>query len=218
MSIIQFVCVMLSHSSISIRNRKYISISLLVVVTLVTIALSVFLIYHWEYVVRLEHHGYLGLFLISLLAGSPIPIPTPSMILTFTLGSLLKPLIVGLVAGLGNTIGNAFIYYTGRGGIKFFKGFNKSGTRLGRFIDNKRISKILKSKTWEQMAIVFLIFIYPNPVATPMVLAMGAARFSFTKFMVICWLGKTVQGLLFAYLGHFGLRSLLHFLGVFNVH
>ena len=207
---------MLSH--ISILKRINITISLLVVVTLVTIALSVFLIYHWEYVVRLEHHGYLGLFLISLVAGSPIPLPTPSMVLTFTLGSLLNPLLVGLVAGMGNTIGNAFIYYTGRGSLKLFKGFNMQDTRVGRFFGNRSISKILSSKNWGEMAIVFLLFIYPNPVATPLVLAMGATRFSFTKFLIICCLGKIVQGLLFAYLGHFGLRSLLHFLGVFNVH
>jgi membrane protein YqaA with SNARE-associated domain len=205
-----------SQSYESIRRRKYITVSLLVATTCLTIALSVFLIYHWEYVVKLEQHGYLGLFLISLLAGSPIPVPTPSMILTFTLGSLLNPLLIGLVAGLGNTIGNAFIYYTGRSGLKVISGFDKPDTKLSRFLGNKRISNIVNSRGWGEMAMVFLLFIYPNPVATPLILAMGATRFNLTRFLVICWSGKTVQGLIFAYLGHFGLRSLLRFLGVFN--
>ncbi len=185
--------------------------------TCLTIGLSVFLVYNWQDVVKLEKHGYLGLFLISLLAGSPIPIPTPSMILTFTLGSLLNPLFIGLVAGLGNTIGNYFIYYTGRAGLKVFSDFSDSNSRLGRLLNNERISKIVKSENWEEMAIVFLLFLYPNPAATPLILAMGAERFNLTKFLVVCWSGKTVQGLLLAYFGHLGLGSLLHFLGVFNV-
>jgi membrane protein YqaA with SNARE-associated domain len=201
----------------SIRKRKYITVSLLVVTTCLTIGLSVFLVYNHEYVVKLEHHGYLGLFLISLLAGSPLPIPTPSMILTFTLGSLLNPLYIGLVAGIGNTIGNVFLYYTGRAGLKIFKDFNRQDSRIGRVMRSERVSRLVESKSWGEMAIVFLLFIYPNPVATPLILAMGAARFNLTKFTIICWSGKTVQGLILSYLGHFGLRSLLHFFGVFNI-
>ena len=64
---------------------------------------------------------------------------------------------------------------------------------------------------------VFLLSIYPNPVLTPVVLGMGATRFSFTKFFLACWGGNTVMTMVIAFLGYFGLRSLLHFLGVFNV-
>ena len=202
----------------AINKRKYINISLLVVITCLTVGLSVFLVYNHEYVVKLEHHGYLGLFLISLLAGSPVPIPTPSMILTFTLGSMLNPLYIGLVAGIGNTIGNIFLYYTGRGGLKVFNNSNQQDSRIGRVMRSERVSKLVKSNSWGEMAIVFFMFINPIPVTTPLVFAMGAARFNLTKFLVICWTSKTVQGLLFAYLGHFGLRSLLYFFGVFNIH
>jgi membrane protein YqaA with SNARE-associated domain len=201
----------------SISKSKYVTVSVLVVTTCITIGLSVFLVYNHEYVVKLEHHGYLGLFLISLLAGSPLPIPTPSMVLTFTLASILNPLYIGLVSGLGNTIGNVIIYYTGRAGLKVFDDFDKPDSRIGRVMRGKRVSRLVESKSWGEMAIVFLSFIYPNPVSTPLILAMGAARFNLTKFIVICWSGKTVQGLVFAYLGHFGLRSLLHFLGVFHL-
>ena len=201
----------------AINKRKYINISLLVVITCLTVGLSVFLVYNHEYVVKLEHHGYLGLFLISLLAGSPVPIPTPSMILTFTLGSMLNPLYIGLVAGIGNTIGNIFLYYTGRGGLKVFNNSNQQDSRIGRVMRSERVSKLVKSNSWGEMAIVFLMFINPIPVTTPIVLAMGAAHFNLTKFLVICWTSKTVQGLILAYLGHFGLRSLLHFFGVFHI-
>ena len=201
----------------SISKSKFITISVLVVTTCLMIGLSIFLVYNHKYVVKLEQHGYVGLFLISLLAGSPLPIPTPSMILTFTLGSILNPLYIGLVDGLGNTIGNVLIYYTGRAGWKAFDDFNKPDSRIGRIMRSKRVTRLVESKSWGEMAIVFLSFVYPNPIATPLILAMGAERYNLAKFTIICWAGKTVQGLLFAYLGHFGLRSLLHFFGVFNM-
>jgi membrane protein YqaA with SNARE-associated domain len=140
------------------------------------------------------------------------------MILTFTLGSLLNPLYIGLVAGVGNTIGNSFIYYTGHAGLKLFTDFSNSNSRVGRILNSERIARIVNSKNWGELAVVFLLFLYPNPASTPLILAMGAERFSFPKFLVTCWSAKTAQGLILAYLGHLGLRSLLHFFGVFNVH
>jgi membrane protein YqaA with SNARE-associated domain len=204
-------------TSESLRKRKYIAVGLLAATIGGSVAVAIFLIYNWEYVIRLESEGYLGLFLISLLAGSPIPIPTPSMILTFTLGSLLNPVLVGMVSGLGNAIGYALIYLTGRGGLRFLPNFNVSDSGIGRFLRKIRMSRMIDSPNRTGMVAVFLLSIYPNPVLTPVVIGMGATRFSFTKFFLACWTGKTVMAMLLAFLGYFGLRSLLHFLGIFNV-
>jgi membrane protein YqaA with SNARE-associated domain len=204
-------------TSESSRKKKYIAAALLVATIGGSAAIAVFLIYHWEYVIRLERAGYLGLFLISLLAGSPIPIPTPSMILTFTLGSLLNPALVGLVSGLGNAIGYALIYLTGRGGFRFLPNFNVSESGMGRFLKKIGMSRILDAPKQTGTVAVFLLSIYPNPVLTPVVFGMGATRFSFTKFFIACWAGITIMTMIIAFLGYFGLGSLLHFLGVFNV-
>jgi membrane protein YqaA with SNARE-associated domain len=208
------VTIVISESS---RSKKYIGAALLAVTVGGSAAIAVFLIYHWEYVARLESEGYLGLFLISVLAGSPIPIPTPSMILTFTLGSLLNPALVGLVAGLGNAIGYSFIYMTGRGGHHLLPSFNVSDSGLGQFLRKIKMSRILEAPNRTGMVSVFLLSIYPNPVLTPVVLGMGATRFSFWKFFLACWGGNTVMTMVIAFLGYFGLRSLLHFLGIFNL-
>ena len=208
----------------SSTKRRHVAVGFLVATIGGSVAGSVFLIRYWEYVSRLEYHGYLGLFLISLLAGSPVPIPTPSMILTFTLGSLLNPILVGGVSGVGNAIGNALIYFTGRGGLRFFANFDvsdatseASSSRIGQFLRKIRMPRMLDFANRRGVVAVFLLSIFPNPVLTPMVLGMGATRFRFTKFFLACWAGKTVQAMILAYLGYFGLRSLLHFLGVFNI-
>jgi membrane protein YqaA with SNARE-associated domain len=200
-----------------LTKRHYIAVALLVATIGGSVAVAVFLIYNWQYVIQLEHEGYLGLFIISLLAGSPIPIPTPSMILTFTLGSLLNPVLVGAISGLGNAIGFALIYLTGRGGFQFLPDFDISNSGIGRFLRKIKMSRIVDSPHQTGAVAVFLLSIYPNPVLTPMVFGMGATRFSFMRFFLPCWAGKTVMTMVLAFLGYFGLRSILHFLGVFNV-
>ncbi|MGD9394361.1 MAG: hypothetical protein PVJ81_05370, partial [Dehalococcoidia bacterium] len=111
------------EKTISPRARKYIAVALLAAVITISVGGSAYLILNWEVVEEIQNKGLLGLFVVSLFAGSPIPIPTPSMILTFTFGSILNPVLVGLVSGIGNGIGNAFIYWSGRGGHAFFKSF-----------------------------------------------------------------------------------------------
>jgi membrane protein DedA with SNARE-associated domain len=203
-------------TSESLGKRKYIAAGVLAATIVGSVAVAVFLIYNWEYVIRLANGGYLGLFLISIIAGSPIPIPTPSMILTFTLGSLLNPVLVGIVSGLGNAIGYALFYMTGRGGFHLLPSFNISDSGIGRFLKKIRMSRILDAPKQTGMIAVFLLSIYPNPVLAPVVFGMGATRFSFTKFFLACWAGTTIMAMILAYLGYFGLGSLLHFLGVFS--
>ena len=207
----------------SLRKRQYIITGLLVTTTCITVAGSVFLIMNWEHVSRLQPHSYSGLFLISLLAGAPIPIMTPGILITFVLGSILNPVLVGVVAGLGNAVGNILAYLTGRGGVRFFsttgifsQADETDSSRIGRFFRKIKGSRLLGFANQQGMVAVFLLSIFPNPLLTPMVLSLGAARFNFMKFLVACWAGQTIQAMLLAYIGHLGLRSLLRFLGVFS--
>jgi membrane protein YqaA with SNARE-associated domain len=202
-------------------KSKYLAIGLLVAVIIISVGGSILIIQHWEYVARLQKHGYWGLFVISLFAGSPIPIPTPSMILTFTLGSILNPVLVGFIAGFGNGIGNALIFWAGRGGHRLFRSMiapersrSVPRSRIGRFFQKMlRVPELVRNRVlWA----VFLLSIYPNPVLTPMILGMGAMRFRFWKFFLVIWAGKTFQGMILSYLGYFGLRSLLRYFGIFD--
>ncbi len=201
---------------------KYLAIGLMVAMVAISVVGSLFLIWNWEYISELEQQGYVGLFFISIFAGSPIPIPTPSMILTFTLGSILNPVLVGVVAGFGNAVGNALIFWTGRGGHVVFKNiFNSSPSdepprsRIGRFF--RRVSRMPDYARRRANVAVFLLSIYPNPVLTPMILGMGAMRFHFWQFFLAIFAGKTVQSMVLSYLGYFGLRSILRYFGVFDV-
>lgn len=202
------------------RRTKYIAIAILALTIVISVVGAVLLVQHRKYISDLEQQGYLGLFIISLFAGSPIPIPTPSMILTFTLGSILSPFLVGLVSGSGNAAGNALIFWTGRGGHKIFQNFMVTApsdtpprSRIGRFL--KKISRVPEFASGRVLTAVLFLSMYPNPILTPLILGMGATRFSFWRFFLAIWAGKTAQAMILSYLGYFGLRSLLRFFGVF---
>jgi membrane protein YqaA with SNARE-associated domain len=207
----------------AISNKgKYVGLGIMAGMIVISVVGSVLLIQHYGYVERLQQHGLLGLFVISVFAGSPLPIPTPSMILTFTMGSILSPVLVGLVSGFGNGIGNALIFWTGHGGHAVIKSFLAPSaskevpkSRLGRFF--RRVTTVPGFTRNRVLVAVFLLSVYPNPVLTPLILTMGMTRYNFTKFFLACWAGKTVQSMILSYLGYFGLRSLLRFMGVLNV-
>ncbi len=205
-------------------KRNYLAIGLLLAMVIISVVGSVFLVKNRGYIADLEKQGYLGLFVISLFAGSPIPIPTPSMILTFTLGSILNPALVALVSGFGNSVGQALVYWTGRGGHAFFKSFsfssksnNKSPSRLDRIMNKLGFSRMREFARRRVLWAVFILGMYPNPLLMPIIMGMGAARYNFWKFYFVCWAGKTVESTALSYLGYFGLRSLLRYFGVFDI-
>lgn len=205
--------------------RRYIAIGILAVITIVSVGGSVWLIKNWQYVAVLEKQGYIGLFVISLFAGSPIPIPTPNLILTFTMGSVLNPLLVALVSSFGNACGNALIYLMGRGGLEFFRNLGVSRnkkqkgirpSRTARIFYWFRVSKVSKFLRRHVLTAVFILGMYPNPLLMTVVMGLGAARYSFWKFFLVCWAGKMVEAAALSYLGYYGLRSILHYFGIFS--
>lgn len=204
------------------RVKRYLAISILALITIISVGGSIWLIKNWQYMALLEKQGYIGLFVISLFAGSPIPIPTPNMILTFTMGSVLNPLLVALVSSFGNAIGNAMIYWTGRGGLEFFKNLGITSKRKGikpsraaRIFHRFRVSRAREFLRKHVLTAVFILGMYPNPLLMTVEMGMGAARYNFWKFFIVCWAGKMVEASILSYLGYFGLRSILRYFGLF---
>jgi membrane protein YqaA with SNARE-associated domain len=205
------------------KRRSRIALSLMITTLVLSIVGSVFLVRHWEYISRVQEEGYAGLFVISLISGSPIPIPTASMIITFTMGSFLDPLAVGLISGLGNTTGGVIVYVAGRGGRRFFPSLDipdpaikAYSTRTERFLAKIMTPKMREFANRRAMISVFILSFVPNPILTPWIIGMGATRYPFRKFLFACWLGKTAQTMILAYLGYFGLRFLQRYLGIFG--
>jgi membrane protein YqaA with SNARE-associated domain len=132
--------------------------------------------------------GYPGIFLVSLLGNATVILPAPSLALVFAMGSALPPLLVGLSAGLGEALGELTGYAAGFGGRAVI-GDPKMYRRL---------------EAWMQRAggvTVFVLSVIPNPFFDLAGIAAGGLRYPLPRFLVFCWLGKTLKTIAIAYAG-----------------
>jgi len=173
-----------------------------------TIAMVVAVIYFWEFVRSLEGYGYVGALIISILGGSTIIIPVPMTPVVFALGGVMKyPWLVGLAAGLGETLGALIIYITGRGGAPVITKFRHGKIQA---IYSRLMDLMERKGYW----ILFILSAVMNPFFYPAALTAGVLRYGICRYCVICWVGKTIKGMTVAYLGFWGLGSLLRWLGI----
>lgn len=169
----------------------------------VTIVLCVLIIQHREYLYEMAQWGYVGCFFINVLTSGTVVMPGFGSVFTFTLGGVLNPAIVGAIAGIGEAIGAVGAYFTGYGGRGLFRDSNNSlYLRFSNIID-RHGSK----------AVFFLAAII-TPVYYPFAVFLGMLRFGWVRFFLATWAGRTVKNMVLAYLGYFGLRSILQWLGL----
>lgn len=179
-----------------------------------TFTLAVLVVVYWQSFQEAAGVSYFGMFAISIIGGATVIIPVPSLALQFTMGAVLHPAIVGAVAGLGTGIGGTIIYLFGRSGRRLF--FKESNFSLQKY-DNFIIRWLSRLTGWTQRRgslTIFLMSAALNPVFFPMAFAMGASRFKMWRFFAMCWAGNTVKSMIIAYLGYFGLGSILRWLGI----
>jgi membrane protein YqaA with SNARE-associated domain len=142
------------------------------------------------------------------MGGATIIVPIPMLAVVFALGGALKyTWLLGLMAGIGETLGALTIYMTGYGG----------GTAIAKGIHGKleiayerMMTQIQKRGSWT----LFLLAAVINPFFYPAALAAGALRFSIRRYFLVCCAGKTIKGMTVAYAGYFGLRGLFNALGI----
>ena len=169
----------------------------------ITVALCVLIIQHRGYLAEIRRWGYLGCFIINMLASGTLATPGLGILVTFTLGGVLNPAIVGAVAGIGEATGAVGAYFTGYGGRGILRG--NSNALYARF---NNMLQHHGSKA------VFLMASVLNPLYYPFAVFMGMLRFGPTKFFLMTWAGRTVKNTVLAYLGYLGLRSILQWLGL----
>lgn len=206
------------------KKKKFLNIGVWLTLIGAIIGVCVMLIRYWKYLEQFQILIYLGLFFTAILAGSPIPIPTPCMALTFTLGSKFEPVIIGIIASSGAAIGSMLVYFTARTGRHFVPSLNISDPAnkiytswVGKFLQKIKIPSFLKFVNKRGIVGVFLFSIFPNPLLMPILVTMGINRARAWKVAIACWLGYSVLFLVLAFLGHYGLSSLLRYFGVFKL-
>jgi len=167
-----------------------------------TIALCVLVVVYWQEFVKFSKYGYIGVFIVSFLAGVTVLVPVPSVFLVFTLGAVLNPILIGLIAGAGEAIGSMGVYLTGY-----------SSARAVHALDHGVMSKF---KDWIKTRGAFSIFAMSaifNPLFYPFTAMAGMMHFGWWRFFLLCLAGKVLKNILVAYLGFFGIKALLDLVG-----
>lgn len=131
--------------------------------------------------------GYPGVFFLSLLASGGMVFPIPSLAATCGAAGLdLNLVIVGVLAGLGETLGELVGYSIGFGGQSV--------------VQRRRIYK--RARTWMirwGIGVLLILSIIPNPIFDFVGIAAGALRYPMKRFLVTVWVGKTLKGLIIAH-------------------
>lgn len=168
-----------SRLSVNWLKKNYLAM----ITILLVIGLSVALFIFRDSVKQLNNFGYLGAFLISLVASLTIILPVPGFYLLIPLASIFNPIFIALAASTGGIIGELSGYAAGRSGRHILAG-NKQYIRAEKWM-----------KKWGIWAIMFFAFVpvLPFDVAG---LASGALRFPLWEFMLAGWAGKSVKFIL----------------------
>lgn len=156
---------------------------------LLVIAITVYIVLMpEEQAKKLESFGYVGIFLISILANATVIIPAPGLVIVFSMGAKFSPLLVGIAAGLGATIGELSGYLAGFSGQAVIE-------------DQKRYDQMVG---WMEkngpLTIAILAFI-PNPLFDLAGMIAGALKMPVIRFLAYVLIGKLFKMLLFAYAG-----------------
>ena len=160
--------------------------------------------------------GLLGALIVSFIAGSTFSvtaIPVPYWLVVFTLpGTLAQeygvfaPVWVGLLAGLGASLGQLITFLIGYGG----RGLSEKVT--ARFSGDLYDKSIKWAERHGSLA-VFLMSLLVNPLHLPMTIAIATLRYPPHKFFFFSFLGTGLKSLVIAFCGYYGLTSLFSWLG-----
>ena len=188
-------------SSIKTFLKSKLALNLLRLIVLIgVIALTVFLFSIRNHVKDLQGYGYLGIFLISIVANATIIIPLPGIAVTYAMGSIFNPFFVAIAAGTGAALGELTGYMAGFSG----QGVIEKESRY-----NRLLAWMNKHRRWSDLVIMGLAFI-PNPFFDLAGMASGALKIPIWRFLIWVWMGKVMKMMVFAYAGAESIRLLFH--------
>ena len=152
---------------------------------------------------QLKRFGYLGIFLISLVGSASVALPLPGAAVVVGSGQFVDDiggipffLIVGVVASLGETIGELTGYLAGMGGKVMIED-RPIYDRLDRWMRRHGITTM------------FVLSVVPNPVFDVGGFLAGAVRMPVWHFLLTVFIGKLIKNSMLALLGDVGVDAVI---------
>ncbi|HEY94748.1 MAG TPA: VTT domain-containing protein [Dehalococcoidia bacterium] len=178
------------------KERNWKKTSLDVFMILLVIAITICLFLFRARVSDLGNFGYLGAFLISLVANATIILPMPGLLILIGLGASFNPILVAVCGGIGGSLGEMTGYILGRSGRRITSN-NKWYTRAENW---------MKKRGFLAVFCFALLPFLPLDVAG---LIAGVLRYPVWKFLLACTLGKTLLYVIMIQTGAWGWDAFL---------
>ena len=142
------------------------------------------------WVQRFGRWGYVGAFVISLIASATIILPAPGIVVIIAMSVALDPLLLGIVAGVGSAIGELTGYAAGRGG--------------------RALIPAERSRQFEQLTVLTqrygvlalgALAALPFPLFDFAGIVAGALRMRVVRFLLAVAVGKSIKYIILILLG-----------------
>ena len=159
-----------------------------VLALVLSVAITAVVVIYRDQLADAATYGYLGIFVVSLVGNATVVFPVPSLVTVFAGGAALNPLLVGLVAGVAEPLGELTGYLAGYGGSAIIE-------------NQKMYDRLVNWMERHGYLTVFILSAIPNPVFDLAGIAAGALRFPVWKFLLAAWMGKTIKTTLIAFAG-----------------
>ena len=160
------------------------------------IGISIFVFMIRDKAEQLQGYGYLGVFLISLLAYATVLLPAPGVAVVFTWGSIFNPAGIALAAGAGAALGEISGYLAGFSGQAVIEKVTVYQRLTGFMQKNGALT-------------VLVLSAIPNPFFDLAGATAGALKMPLPKFLFWCWIGETIKMLIIAYAGASSLAQII---------
>jgi membrane protein YqaA with SNARE-associated domain len=183
------------------RRRRWMVLRLeyilLIVVVIITTVFAFAFFYFQVEVSRLKDYGYVGVFLINFIGAASMFLPTPAAASVVGGGAILNSylgiptyVLVGVVAGLAEALGEFTGYAAGYG---------------GRIIVQERAEYQWLQRWMERRGtlIMFVMSIIPNPFFDIAGAAAGVVRMPLGRFFLAVLAGKIIKDTYMAAFGNF---------------
>jgi membrane protein DedA with SNARE-associated domain len=180
-------------------SSKFLTNMLRILALFAVVGITLFIYSIRNRVEEFQEFGYPGIFLIALLANATILLPAPGVAVIYAMGAIFpNPLLVGLAAGLGGTIGELSGYLAGFSGQAIVERTD---------IYNRVKPWVDKYGGWA----ILVLSAIPNPFFDIAGIAAGVAKMPLQTFVLFSGIGQLIKMTIFAVAGHYSISLLSTF-------
>jgi membrane protein YqaA with SNARE-associated domain len=155
---------------------------ILIGVIAVALNIAAYFLLPKELVEDLGVFGYLGVFIVTLIANATVFVPVPYYALVARLAQELSLPGVILAGALGSVIGESVAFFVGRSGRAAAQ-----DTRFYRWVQRQL------QQPWRAFVVLFLLAAPPNPAFDVAGLTAGALGLPFWLFIIPVFLGRLIR-------------------------